>query len=385
VQTTGSPEITTKSSDPVIVVLQLSGGNDYLNTVVPHADPLYKDYRPIVNVADEDVLHLDDQIGFHPSMGPIQKMYQDGNVAILHGVGYENSPRSHFRSMDIWHTCEPETLGTEGWLARIVRDIDPNKENVVTAVSMGPSLFRALVGPGVPVATVENINSYGMLTGLTPEEKLNRVLTRYRRMYSPAIGSGKVMDYLGQTGLDALKGADILAAAPANYTSDVEYADSSVGKKLKGIAQIHLAGLGSRVFYLDHSGFDTHADQIATHARLWSEVSTAIQDFFDDLEAHNAADNVVMFLFSEFGRRVYDNGAGTDHGAGGVCLAIGKGVKGGQYGEYPSTKTSDLDQGDLVPGTDFRSIYTTLVEDWMGLDPISVVGGNFEKPEFITR
>ncbi len=384
-QTTGSPEITTKSSDPVIVVLQLSGGNDYLNTVVPHADPLYKDYRPIVNVADEDVLHLDDQIGFHPSMGPIQKMYQDGNVAILHGVGYENSPRSHFRSMDIWHTCEPETLGTEGWLARIVRDIDPNKENVVTAVSMGPSLFRALVGPGVPVATVENINSYGMLTGLTPEEKLNRVLTRYRRMYSPAIGSGKVMDYLGQTGLDALKGADILAAAPANYTSDVEYADSSVGKKLKGIAQIHLAGLGSRVFYLDHSGFDTHADQIATHARLWSEVSTAIQDFFDDLEAHNAADNVVMFLFSEFGRRVYDNGAGTDHGAGGVCLAIGKGVKGGQYGEYPSTKTSDLDQGDLVPGTDFRSIYTTLVEDWMGLDPISVVGGNFEKPEFITR
>ena len=384
-QTTGSSEITTKSSDPVIVVLQLSGGNDYLNTVVPHADPLYKDYRPIVNVADEDVLHLDDQIGFHPSMGPIQKMYQDGNVAILHGVGYENSPRSHFRSMDIWHTCEPETLGTEGWLARIVRDIDPNKENVVTAVSMGPSLFRALVGPGVPVATVENINSYGMLTGLTPEEKLNRVLTRYRRMYSPAIGSGKVMDYLGQTGLDALKGADILAAAPANYTSDVEYADSSVGKKLKGIAQIHLAGLGSRVFYLDHSGFDTHADQIATHARLWSEVSTAIQDFFDDLEAHNAADNVVMFLFSEFGRRVYDNGAGTDHGAGGVCLAIGKGVKGGQYGEYPSTKTSDLDQGDLVPGTDFRSIYTTLVEDWMGLDPISVVGGNFEKPEFITR
>ena len=384
-QTTGSPEITTKSSDPVIVVLQLSGGNDYLNTVIPHADPLYKDYRPIVNVADEDVLHLDDKIGFHPSMGPIQKMYQDGNVAILHGVGYENSPRSHFRSMDIWHTCEPETLGTEGWLARIVRDIDPNKDNVVTAVSMGPSLFRALVGPGVPVATVENINSYGMLTGLTPEEKLSRVLTRYRRMYSPAIGSGPVMDYLGQTGLDALKGADILAAAPANYTSDIEYADSSVGKKLKGIAQIHLAGLGSRVFYLDHSGFDTHADQIATHARLWSEVSTAIQDFFDDLEAHNAADNVVMFLFSEFGRRVYDNGAGTDHGAGGVCLAIGKGVKGGQYGEYPSTKASDLDQGDLVPGTDFRSVYTTLVEDWMGLDPVSVVGGNFEKPEFIAR
>ena len=353
--------------------------------MVPHADPLYRDYRPSVGVAEDDVLRLDDHVGFHPSMAPIQKMYQDGNVAILHGVGYENSPRSHFRSMDIWHTCEPDTLGTEGWLARVIRDIDPNKDNVVTAVSMGPSLFRALVGPGVPVATVENINSYGMLTGLTPEEKLSRVLSRYRRMYSPAIGSGAVMDYLGQTGLDALKGADILAAAPANYWSNIEYASSSVGNKLKGIAQVHLAGLGSRVFYLDHSGFDTHADQVSTHARLWSEVSAGIRDFFDDLEAHDAADNVVMFLFSEFGRRVHDNGGGTDHGAGGVCLVIGNSVKGGQYGEYPSTKPADLDQGDLVPSTDFRSVYTTLVEDWMRLDAMSVVGGNFEKPEFILR
>ena len=365
--------------------MQLTGGNDYLNTVVPHADPLYRDYRPVVNVAEADVLRLDDQVGFHPSMTPIYKMYEDGNVAILHGVGYENSPRSHFRSMDIWHTCEPDTLGTEGWLARVVRDIDPNKDNVVTAVSMGPSLFRALAGPGVPVATVENIDSYGMLTGLTPEKKLERVLSRYRRMYSPAIGTGPVMDYLGQTGLDALKGADILSVAPTNYTSETEYANSSVGSKLKGIAQIHLADLGSRIFYLDHSGFDTHADQVNTHALLWAEVSTAIRDFFDDLEAHGASDNVVMFLFSEFGRRVHDNGGGTDHGAGGVCLAIGKGVKGGQYGEYPSTSPADLDQGDLVPATDFRSVYTTLVEDWMGLDPVSVVGGNFEKPDFILK
>jgi uncharacterized protein (DUF1501 family) len=366
-------------------VLQLSGGNDYLNTVVPHADPHYFDYRPIVNVSEEAVLRIDDKVGFHPSMKPIHKMYQDGNVAILHGVGYENSPRSHFRSMDIWHTCEPDTLGTEGWLARIVRDLDPDKDNVVTAVSMGPSLFRALVGPGVPVATVENIDSYGMLTGLTPEEKLSRVLSRYRRVYSPAIGTGPVMGYLGQTGLDALEGADILAAAPANYSSTIEYADSPVGKKLKGIAQIHLAGLGSRIFYLDHGGFDTHADQISTHSKLWEEVSRGIQDFFDDLKSHGEADNVVMFLFSEFGRRVQDNGGGTDHGAGGVCLVIGDNVKGGQYGEYPSTREADLEQGDLVPSTDFRSVYTTLVEDWMGLDPTEVVGGTFEKPEFISK
>ena len=372
-----------KNKDPVIVVLQLTGGNDYMNTVVPHSNSQYRDYRPTVNIGEDDVIRLNDDIGFHPSMKPLAEMYQAGNVAIIHGVGYNNSPRSHFRSMDIWHTCEPETLGTEGWLGRTVKQIDPNKENVVTAVSMGPSLYRALVAPDVPVATVENLDSYGLLTDITPEEKRDRVLDRYKRMYSPMIGSGPVMDFLGQTGLDAIKGADILNVAPARYSSTVEYADNSISRKLRSIAQIHLAELGTRVFYCDLGSFDTHADQLAIHDKLWASASVAIQNFFDDLEEHNAADNVTMFLFSEFGRRVYDNGAGTDHGAGGVCLAIGKDVVGGEYGQYPSMKESDLDQGDLVPDIDFRGVYTTLIEDWMKLDPIPIVGGHFEKPRFV--
>ena len=372
-----------KNKDPVIVVLQLTGGNDYMNTVIPHSNSQYRDYRPTVNIGEADVIRLNDDIGFHPSMKPLAEMYQAGNVAIIHGVGYNNSPRSHFRSMDIWHTCEPETLGTEGWLGRTVKQIDPNKENVVTAVSMGPSLYRALVAPDVPVATVENLDSYGLLTDITPEEKRDRVLDRYKRMYSPMIGSGPVMDFLGQTGLDAIKGADILNVAPARYSSTVEYADNSISSKLRSIAQIHLAELGTRVFYCDLGSFDTHADQLAIHDKLWASASVAIQDFFDDLEEHNAADNVTMFLFSEFGRRVYDNGAGTDHGAGGVCLAIGKNVVGGEYGQYPSMKESDLDQGDLVPDIDFRGVYTTLIEDWMKLDPIPIVGGHFEKPRFV--
>ena len=375
--------MTDSKKDPVIVVMQLSGGNDYMNTVVPHSNSQYRDYRPNVNIAEDEVLHLNSDIGFHPSMAPLAEMYREGNVAIIHGVGYENSPRSHFRSMDIWHTCEPETLGTEGWLGRAVRQIDPDKKNVVTAVSMGPSLFRALVAPGVPVATVENLDNYGLLTDISPEEKRDRVLDRYKRIYSPMIGSGPVMDFLGQTGLDALKGADILNIAPEQYSSTVEYGDNSISKKLRSIAQIHLADLGTRVFYCDLGSFDTHADQLATHDKLWTAASGAIRDFFDDLEELNAADNVTMFLLSEFGRRVYDNGAGTDHGAGGVCLAIGNQVKGGEYGQYPSMKESDLDQGDLVPDLDFRGVYTTLVEDWMKLDPVPIVGGQFEKPTFI--
>ncbi len=375
--------MTTAQKDPVLVVLQLSGGNDYLNTVIPFTDPLYRDYRPTVGIPEDNVLPITAELGFHPSMGHMRDMYKQGDLAIIHGVGYENSPRSHFRSMDIWHTCEPETLGTEGWLGQVIRDIDPDKENVVTGVSFGPSMFRAMAVPGVPVATVDDLTNYGLLTGITERQQRERILDRYKSLYAPRIGTGPVMDFLGQTGLDALKGADILSAAPTIYASIVEYADSPIAQKLKGISQIHLANLGTRIFYCDHGSFDSHANQLATHASLWSEVSAAIQDFFDDLREHDAAENVIMLVFSEFGRRTHDNGSGTDHGAAGVTFVIGDHVQGGEYSEYPSTKRNDLQQGDLVPNTDFRGVYSTIIEDWMGLDAKPIVGRTFEKPQFI--
>ena len=204
--------------DPVLVVLQLSGGNDYHNSVVPYANPLYWDYRPTVRVPEDQVLHLDDKVGFHPNMGPLRDIYNAGNMAIIHGVGYANSIRSHFRSMDIWHTCEPDKIGTEGWLGRALRDIDPNKENVVTGVSFGTSMFRAMAVPGVPVASIADLDNYGLLTGMVGEEQRARALETFTRAYSPAIGTGPVMEYLGQTGLDAMKGADILKVAPGMYS-----------------------------------------------------------------------------------------------------------------------------------------------------------------------
>ena len=368
---------------PVIVVLQLTGGNDYINTIVPHNNPLYFDHRPMVRINESDVIPISKNTGFHPAMKEISEMYAKGDVAVIHGVGYENSPRSHFRSMDIWHTCEPDTLGTEGWLGKAVKEIDPKGDNVVTAVSIGPALFRALVSPSVPVATVEDLNNYGLLTDISPEEKRSRVLDRYKKMYAPMIGTGAVMDFLGKTGIDAIAGADILNIAPATYQSNVEYAQSSIANKLKNIAQIHLANVGSRIFYCDIGSFDTHSDQLNTHQNLLSSVSIAVQNFFDDLNNHGQSENVVLFLFSEFGRRVLDNGGGTDHGAAGVCLAIGPSVKGGEYGEFPSLNKDELDQGDLVPSLDFRGVYSTFLEDWLKIDPVPIVGGNFESPSFI--
>ena len=369
--------------DPVLVVLQLSGGNDYFNTIIPYTDPLYRDNRPAVGVADDRIIHIDDKLGFHPSLAPIKGLYDQGKVAIIHGVGYANSPRSHFRSMDIWHTCEPDKLGTEGWLGRATREIDPNKDNVVTTVSFGPSLFRALALPGVPVACVDDLENYGLLTGIQEEQQRMKILDRFARLYSPAIGTGAVMDYLGQTGLDSLKGADILKAAPEMYSSSVEYADTTIARKLKGIAQIHMANLGTRVFYCDHGSFDTHSNQVGMHDTLWKDVSEGIEDFFEDLKEHGAGDNVIMLLFSEFGRRVHDNGSGTDHGAAGAAFMIGEPVVGGQYSEYPSTKPEDLQQGDLVPNQDFRGLYSTILEDWLGLDAVPIVEGTFEKPKFL--
>jgi len=260
----------TNKKDPVLVVLQLSGGNDYLNTVVPYGDGLYQDARPVVGFTEDQVLPIDGGLGLNPAMGPLKGMYDQGTMAIIHGVGYPDSPRSHFRSMDIWHTCEPETLGTEGWLGLATRDLDPRKENIVTTVSFGPSLFRALVLPGVPVACVDDLKSYGLLTGISGEKQREQILDRFSRMYAPEMGNDVVTEYLGQTGLEAMKGADILKVAPETYSSSIEYAETTIAQKLRGIAQVHLAGLGTRIFYCDHGSFDSHSNQAGMHATLWS-------------------------------------------------------------------------------------------------------------------
>ena len=217
----------TTEKPPVLVVLQLSGGNDYMNTVVPYNDPLYRDYRPRVGLPEEQILPLDGEVGLHPSMAPLRDLYQQGKMAIIHGVGYPNSVRSHFRSMDIWHTCEPDKTGTEGWLGLATRQLDPHKDNIVTAVSFGPCMFRALSVSGVPVACVDDLESYGLLTGIAPAAQRAKILERFAQTYSPLIGKDEVMKYLGSTGLEAMAGADILKVAPQRYASTVQYPETS--------------------------------------------------------------------------------------------------------------------------------------------------------------
>ena len=378
--------MTTTKKDPVLVVLQMTGANDYLNTLIPYTNGHYRDARPKVGIPADQVLPIDSELAFNPNMAPIKKLYDEGKVAIIHGIGYENSPRSHFRSMDIWHTCEPDVVGTEGWAGRVIRDLDPNSENVLKGVNFGQGLPRALALRGVPVTSVSSLESYGVLSsvpGVAAEAEREQILERFARMYAPAVGTGAVMDYLGQTGRDALQGADIIRSAPERYSSTVEYAESPIAKYLRDIAQVYLADLGTQMFYTQNGSFDTHFNQPPMHTKLWIDMSRAISDFFDDLKEHDAGDNLIMVLFTEFGRRVRDNGTGTDHGAAGAAFVIGNQVKGGMYSEYPSLQPQDLTQGDLAPNYDFRGFYSTVIERWLGLDPVPIVGGKFEQMDFV--
>jgi uncharacterized protein (DUF1501 family) len=386
--------MTTKKA-PTLVVLQLQGGNDAINTIVPHGNSLYYDNRKTVRINADDVIKIDTDYGFHPSMAALKPFWDAGKMAIINGIGYPNPNYSHFRSMDIWYTAEPDKIAVDGWLGKAVRDLDPKAENVLTAVNFGRGLPRALSLAGVPVASVAQLDSYGLLTSLASVDARNAALDVFSCMYDDGINDdgnlsplktsapgdpmAEVLRYMGQTGLDAQKGADILSTAIGKYHSTVEYPKTQIAANLKGIAQVKFADLGTRVFYTSHGSFDTHASQLATHALLWREVSEAVSAFFADLREHNESDDVIMLLWTEFSRRVKDNGAGTDHGAGGVAFVIGDPVKGGMYGEYPSLKDADLTIGNMKYNNDFRSTYATVLEDWMQVEARPIVYGNFEK------
>lgn len=371
--------MTTNKREKSLIVIQLSGGNDYLNTVVPYAEGKYYDSRTTVNIPQDRVIPINDQLGFNPSMGPIKALWDEGKVAVINGIGYQNPNRSHFRSMDIWHTAEPDTIGKEGWLGRAIRDIDPLGENVLTGINFGRGLPRALACPGVSVASVGDLATYGLFPDVQDEELRMFTLEAFSKMYGGAAGRDPVMDLLGQTGKDALQGADILRTAPGMYSSTVEYAPDDLAQNVKSISQVFHANLGAKVLYTQHGPFDTHSGELLSHAKLWNEVAGAIGSLMEDLKEHGTEDDATILVFSEFGRRIKDNGSGSDHGSGGGAFLIGGAVNGGLYGEYPSLAEAEQIEGDLRSNNDFRSVYTNILEDWMGLDAAPIVNGQFEK------
>ncbi len=367
-----------------LVFLQLTGGNDALNTVVPINDEHYYNFRPAVQFQPEELLELDGNIGLNPNMTAIKRLWDEGKVAVINGIGYPNPNRSHFRSMDIWHTAEPTKVATEGWLGQLTRDLDPQGENVLTAVNFGRGLPRVLSAQGVPVASVGDLATYGLYPDIRDEAIRNQTLDMFSQMYG---GSGKdaVKEFIQQTGRGVMQGADTLGTAPRNYSSSIEYAGTSIAQSLRDAAQVMFGDIGTRIFYTIQGSYDTHAGEVPMHAKLIGEMSNAVGDFWDDVEEHGYENDTAIVIFSEFGRRIKDNGSGTDHGSGGLAFVIGGGVKGGLYGDFPSLAPEDQLEGDMHFNNDFRGAYTTLLEDWMGVDAKPIVNGTFEKLDFIKK
>ena len=372
--------VTATKKDPVLVVVQLTGGNDFMNTLIPYTSGLYHDSRPTVGISEDRVLKMNGELGFHPNAAPLKEMFDEGDVAIIQGIGYENSNRSHFRAMDIMHTAEPLTIATEGWLALAIRELDPAGKNVLTGVSFGRGLPRAMVAAGVRVTSLGDLDGYGLMTSVEAQEQRADELDVFRRMYTPMMDTTPALSYLHQTGDDVLAGIDQLQTVPGNYTSTVEYADNPIAKSLRDVARTHISGLGTRIFYAQHGGYDHHAVEVVNHERLLTELTGALRDFMADLREHDASDEVIIYVFTEFGRRVQDNGSGTDHGSGGGAFIIGDRVEGGLYAEYPSLDPTTFANGeDLAHTIDFRSIYATLLEQWLGVASKEIVRGVYEQ------
>ena len=365
-----------------LVVLQLSGGNDYLNTIVPYDNGLYYDYRPTIALDPDKILKIDGEIGFRPDLEPIKRLWDEGKVAIIHGIGYPEPNRSHFRSMDIWHTALPEEIGTEGWLGRVIRELDPHGENVLTGVNFGRGLPRSMNVKGVRVASVGNLETYGLFPDMEDAYLRKYAVESFAKMYG-AKGKDSVMDFLGETGAAALKGADMLGTAPESYSSSVEYGANTIAKDLNNAAKVMFAGLGTRIFHTQYGSFDTHSGEIFKHDLLWQDTASAVGDFWDDITEHGLDDDTIIFMFSEFGRRIRDNGSGTDHGSGGVAFLIGNSVRGGMYGEYPSLEEKDQLEGDLLYNNDFRMTYSSILEQWLEIEAPPIVNGRFEQFDLI--
>ena len=378
--------------DRILVIVQLSGGNDGINTVVPYSDDNYQRNRKVLRIGDNEVHKLNDRIGLHPAMSGLKGLYDEGLLGVVQGVGYPNPNRSHFESMDIWHTAgvyrENESHGGRmtGWLGRYLdanaqRNTRPgNTAGDVGGLHIG---YRrqplALRGEVVAVPSVTNLEGFKLQT--EGEATLERSADS---LVSATRGSGDdLLGFLHRSSVSALNASQRIESAFGSYSSPVTYPGNALGEQLKGVSQLINAGLGTRVYYVEHEGFDTHSSQQAAHNGLLNQLSESITAFVNDLTHHGQKDRVMLMVFSEFGRRVDENAsAGTDHGTAGPMFVVGGGVRAGVIGEHPSL--ADLDQGDLKYHTDFRRVYAGVLTDWLGLGNTDQILGNRYEPLRVT-
>ncbi len=375
-QAQASPAAPSAAGDGILVMVTLYGGNDGINTVVPYADPAYAANRQAVAINPDQVHKLENGFGLHPELKGLKALYDQKHLAIVHGVGYPNSNRSHFRSMDIWQTARPNEITNTGWLGRWYDATGPDATRMI---NIGGSLPRFMIGTRGAGA---NLNP-GKLTlpgGVAGERAIqglgrnaentaalgawgariaasNADLLRVKNTYAPLLNTS----------------AEVVSSGSTNLEGE---GSNSLTRDMQEVARLVNAGAPARVYGVSLGGFDTHAGELAQHAQLMGYLDHALSAFYAAIAGNPRGQKVTVVVYSEFGRRVQANGSdGTDHGAAGPVLVLGPQVKGGQFGQPPSL--TDLDLGDLKFTTDFRSVYATVLGKTLGIDPAVSLGGTF--------
>jgi uncharacterized protein (DUF1501 family) len=395
-------QFATGKDGPILILIQLAGGNDGLNAVVPYTNDFYYQARPTIGVKPTDVLKLNDTLGLNPSLTGFKSLYDAGHLAVINGVGYPNPNRSHFRSTEIWQTASDENRYlTDGWIGRYFDNACAGCDPTV-GINIGDRLPQAFSSHNPTGISLQNPASYRFMgAGLNDDEE-----TAYRSMYGEApAGSGagdsvsmlsgtitlnngqSALDFLERTSMDAQVSSDKIRDIAGKVKNMATYPGSGLANNLKLVARLIAGGLPTRVFYVSQGGYDTHTGQRnAQDARL-KELGEAVKAFTDDLTAMGEFQRVTMMTFSEFGRRVTENGSrGTDHGAAAPMFIIGGDkVRNGLVGTEPSLDPKDLLDGDIKYGTDFRSVYATLLQDWLKTPSVPILGRQFETLPLIGR
>ena len=369
-----------------LIVVQMAGGNDGLNTIVPYSDSAYYQARPSLAIPQSQVLALNDRLGMHPALKALQPMWQQGKLAVVEGVGYPNPNLSHFASMDIWQTLDLNGQGAQGWLGKFVAGMVDKDGHPFQSLAVGTTLPVALKSLSADVPVVADPSSYRLLPDPGEAQQTSLAEARVQallKLYNTYPTSAPYAALLDATAQHAVQGSKTLHDVVSQYKAAAQYPSTSFAKGLQVLAEVIVQGLGLRVGYVTLGGFDTHSEQADTQTKLLTDLAEGLAAFYADLSAHNAADNVVVMTWSEFGRRVEENASqGTDHGTAAPLFVLGNSVQGDVYGEPPDLSRLD-NFGNLVFTTDFRSVYATVLDRWLGAPAEAVLGGSFGDQGFL--
>ena len=365
------------SDEKILVVIQLSGGNDGLNTVIPYQNDLYYSYRPQLSIPKEKILKASTELGFHPALSKLNELYDKGYLAVLNNVGYPNPDRSHFRSMDIWQTAsDSDEYLTTGWIGRYLDSSCQNCNVAHQAIEIDDALSLALKGESIKGMAVKNPKRLYEVMHHPHIQKLNENA-------KSETGQDPSLHYLYKTLAETISSADYIYQKSNAVLSQASYPSNELANRLKSVAGLINSGIGTKVYYVSFSGFDTHVRQTPQHERLLSTYAESVHAFVADLEKNNRFNNVMIMTFSEFGRRVSENASGgTDHGTANNLFLIGKNLK--KKGFLNGTPDlGKLDEGDLIHQVDFRSVYATLLDKWMGSKDNKILSGKFDLLDFV--